>query len=351
MKQLSPTVTVLMLLHHVALAECELCRDLKPKPLALREELHIILDVDPGVDDAIAIVLALGIEANVEAITCVNGNTNVKKACDNVRRVLKLLNKTSIPTYEGCDEPLTGQYVDTGNYFGEDAFGNASWKYELPDRNEEKTSVNKHAASQMLDMAKANQNKYTLVLLGPLTNAAVALKIDQRFTSYLKDIFILGGNVYGRGNMLPGAEFNFWVDPEAADVVLTKAQCPVTIVPWEAVLESLLPWEHYEALTNITSTNAQFFRDVTAMHSTESDRREGGAEFADTLAVLAALIPESITKSKQSRVAVETMGNYTRGQLVHAWEPWLLPHVTRNITVVLALNTTVLNTALQKALC
>ncbi|XP_064468564.1 nucleoside hydrolase-like [Ornithodoros turicata] len=207
----------------------------------MREDLHIILDVDPGVDDAIAIVLALGLGANVEAITCVNGNTNVKKACDNVRRVLKLLNKTSIPIYEGSDEPLTG-YVDTGDYFGEDAFGNVAWKYGLPDQNQENTSMNKHAAFLMLEMAKANRNLYTLVLLGPLTNPAVALKVDPQFTSYLKDIFILGGNAYGRGNVLPGAEFNFWVDPEAADVVLAKAQCPVTIVPWEASLDSLLPW-------------------------------------------------------------------------------------------------------------
>ncbi|XP_064468559.1 nucleoside hydrolase-like [Ornithodoros turicata] len=291
-------VTFWMSFDHVPHVGYDHCRDLESKSLATREDLHIILDVDPGVDDASAIVLALGLEANIEAITCVNGNTNVEKACDNVRRVLKFLNKTSTPVYEGCDEPLTGRYVDTGNYFGEDGLGNVASKYELPHRNHEKTSMNRHAALRMLEMAKAKRNLYTLVLLGPLTNAAVALKIDQHFTSYLKDMFILGGNYRAVGNVLPGAEFNFWVDPEAADVVLAKAQCPVTIVPWESSLESLLPWELYNALANICATKAQFYKDITAMQATKPCRRAEGAEFTDSsLAVLAAppitIVPDS----------------------------------------------------------
>ncbi|XP_064459638.1 nucleoside hydrolase-like [Ornithodoros turicata] len=291
---------------------------------------HLIIDTDCGIDDALAIMLALNLPTSVEAVTCVAGNTDVDSICENVFRVLHLCRRSDIPVYRGCEQPLGGPYDHAHHYHGTDGLGGIAEEYPTGEMQIETT----HAAVGLVSMAKRDPGKYTLVLLGPVTNAAVALTLDPGFTKNLKDIFVLGGNVAGRGNVLPGAEFNFKTDPQAIHVLLARAECPITIVPWEAVVNSTIPWDIFEEMCRRETSKSNFFKTVTRHTLTYHDEvSSDGFQLGDILAVVAALVPDAILESKKTRVAVELSGTYTKGQLVQAWTPDMLPTVKRTVDI------------------
>uniref|UniRef100_A0A023FDF8 Putative inosine-uridine preferring nucleoside hydrolase n=1 Tax=Amblyomma cajennense TaxID=34607 RepID=A0A023FDF8_AMBCJ len=187
---------------------------------------NLLLDVDTGVDDAMAITLAASSpNVCVLAITVVAGNTNLSNAYNNTLRVLQAINRTDIPVYKGADRPIDGRWDYEEIYFGPDNFGNASSLY--PMGNNSAPDPNTYGYLKMIEVIKNSSNDLTLVLLGPLTNLAIALLVEPNLTENVTAIYILGGNIYGRGNILPGSEFNFLTDPEAALVVLQRALCPV----------------------------------------------------------------------------------------------------------------------------
>ncbi|XP_049271029.1 inosine-uridine preferring nucleoside hydrolase [Rhipicephalus sanguineus] len=303
----------------------------------------LLLDVDTGVDDALAIGLAMGSGAEVVAITTVAGNTRVDLAQENTLRVLRVFGRTDIPVYRGADRPLDGDWNTEEHYFGHDGFGGVSGHYDVGVNAAVTSGLEDDgtpAALKIIELARARPGQLTLVLLGPLTNAAIALLVDPHFTGGLREMVILGGNRQGRGNAVPGSEFNFHTDPEAAHIVLQRAQCPVTIVPWETSLISVLPWVRnleppvYHNVVLKNSTRAQFLADVTRHTRRCCEARKEGFNVGDALAVLTALSPASVLDSVDRRVAVELSGHHTRGQLVQAWSPTMLPQVRSTVKLV-----------------
>ncbi|KAL1428695.1 hypothetical protein MTO96_003039 [Rhipicephalus appendiculatus] len=212
------------------------------------------MDVDTGVDDAMAITFA-GTSPNVclEAITVVAGNTNLSNAYNNTLRVLKQINRTDVPVYKGADRPIDGFWNYEAVYFGEDNFGNAGHLYEMGDNSA--GDIHQYGYVKMMELIKNQTNQLTLLMLGPLTNLAIALLVEPNITQQVKAIYILGGNIYGKGNILPGSEFNFLTDPEAALVVLQRAECPVYIIPWETVI--------FHNITNKTGELQQFLFNIS----------------------------------------------------------------------------------------
>ncbi|KAH8038397.1 hypothetical protein HPB51_001511 [Rhipicephalus microplus] len=301
---------------------------------------RLVLDVDCGVDDALALILALSLHSTVEAVTCVAGNTTVQNVVKNVRRVLAVCGRSEIPVYRGCEQPLSQPLDLADEYHGCDGLGGVSDQFacsddgDLEDEEDDGSVAGRpvHAAEKLIAMARTDPGQITLLLLGPLTNAALALTLDPRFGANLKEIFILGGNVEGRGNVLPGAEYNFKTDPEAANVVLTRAQCPITIVPWEA--------EVYSMMTRQDTAKSRFVRAITRFSLGYYDKSgSSGYEVGDALVVAAVLAPDSVASAlEERRVAVELGGTHTRGQLVHAWTTDLLPDVKRTVRVVTSFN-------------
>ncbi|XP_077531908.1 nucleoside hydrolase-like [Haemaphysalis longicornis] len=301
----------------------------------------LVLDVDTGVDDALAIGLALGLGADVAAITTVAGNVKVDVAYDNTLRVLRVFDRTDIPVFRGADRPIDGEWNPEEQYFGGDGFGDVSTEYDVGFNAGVATGANggqATAATKLIELAKARPGQLTLVLLGPPTNAAIALLLDPQFTKDLREIVILGGNIHGRGNVLPGAEFNFHTDPEAAHIVLQRAQCPVTIVPLEASLVSKLHWTAYNDVASRNSSRARFMADVTRHTRQCCAHGSEGFNVGDALAVLTALAPESVVASAERRVTVELDGQHTRGQLTQAWSPRMLPNVKGTVRLVEALD-------------
>ncbi|XP_077508363.1 nucleoside hydrolase-like [Amblyomma americanum] len=303
---------------------------------------NFLLDVDTGVDDAMAITLAASSpNVCVLAITVVAGNTNLSNAYNNTLRVLEAINRTDIPVYKGADRPIDGLWNYEEVYFGPDNFGNASSLY--PMGNNSAPDPDTYGYLKMMEIIKNNSGDLTLVLLGPLTNLAIALLVEPNLTENVTAIYILGGNICGRGNILPGSEFNFLTDPEAALVVLQRAQCPVYIIPWETVLKSTVPWATYYSITNRTEPSPlqKFLRDITNYTVNCCMEKSTGFNLGDYLAVLAAIDNSSITDTVVNRVSVELTGTHTRGQLVHGWLDYMIPEVKRNATIITGFNASI----------
>ncbi|XP_077507571.1 pyrimidine-specific ribonucleoside hydrolase RihA-like [Amblyomma americanum] len=282
-----------------------------------------------------ALVFAFTSErATVDAVTVVAGNAELDTAYNNTLRVLQVLETTDVPVYKGADRPISRQLQTERTFFGPDNFGGASGKYPMA----QVPAANKAAHIAMADMIKQRPGEYTLLLLGPLTNMATAILTEPRLTDNVARIFILGGNVFGNGNIKPASEFNFFTDPEAARVVLQRATCPVTVVTLEAMLQATVPWDVYNEVTAEDTKLAQFLRDINN-HSVHCCLKNSpGFMLGDFLAVLAALVPDSVEDSNEGRVDVELRGEYTQGQMVHARLPRMLPHIGHNVTVVRSFN-------------
>src|SRR5258706_6444648 len=191
---------------------------------------RFIIDTDPGVDDAHAILMALAHpDTKVEALTTVNGNVGVDKTTANALKILDVA-EADVPVYPGCAAPLVVESRDASYVHGTDGLGDAGF----PESKRKPES--EHASNALVRMANESPGEITLVAIGPLTNLAVALRLDPDLPSKFKKLLIMGGAIHSRGNVENvTAEFNIWADPEAAHVVLTS--WPVlSILSWETTM-------------------------------------------------------------------------------------------------------------------
>uniref|UniRef100_UPI0037E79C4C inosine-uridine preferring nucleoside hydrolase-like n=1 Tax=Semicossyphus pulcher TaxID=241346 RepID=UPI0037E79C4C len=281
----------------------------------------LILDVDTGVDDAQAIMMALA-SPNVEilAITCSNGNTSLDNTCRNTLRVLKVCNRLDIPVYRGCSEPLLGCKHDAEDFHGKDGLG------DVPDPDAPGLELlqGEKAVLAMIKMVKENPGQVSLVVTAPLTNLAVAVQLDPSFPKKLKALYIMGGNTESRGNTTVCGEFNFVADPEAAYVVLERYTCPTYIATWEFSCRNILPWSFCDTWLAQDTDKARFmekiFRHTRKMLQTERYQKEleGGPGFnpCDCFAMAAAIDDTLVTESQEVAVTVELEGKFTRGMMV-----------------------------------
>ncbi|XP_077464295.1 inosine-uridine preferring nucleoside hydrolase [Stigmatopora argus] len=287
-------------------------------------EKLLIIDTDCGIDDAQAILLALAApHARILAVTCVFGNASLDDVCQNVIRVLAVGQREQIPVFRGSARPLVGTANDTPcDHFGTDGLGDV-----LKDRDPRwAEKIHKeHAVNAMLRLVAENPMQVTLVALGPLTNLALAVKMDPSFPGKLKELYIMGGNMEGKGNLTPSAEFNFAMDPEAAYVVLEEFVCPTFLTSWEYACRNALSWEFFEELTNQDTAASRFMKAITSRcwaYSRQVLRRKRDVYFGpgfvsfDSYAVAACLEPGVVAESVKCPVRVELRGAMCRGMLV-----------------------------------
>jgi purine nucleosidase len=197
----------------------------------------VLIDTDPGIDDALALLFAWNSpEIQVQAITTVAGNVTVEAASTNLLRLLALRRPLPRPVVAaGAAGPLARALTTATRYHGEDGLG------DLPDWPEvERLAGSPTAVEVILDAARRHQRDLTIVALGPLTNLALALKEDAGALAGVGRVVAMGGAVDVPGNVTPTAEFNMFVDPEAAHRVLA-AGLPLEIVPLDATRQAVLP--------------------------------------------------------------------------------------------------------------
>lgn len=283
------------------------------------QPLKVIVDVDAGVDDAMALILLLAADGikliQIMGITCTHGNTSVNNVCTNVLRLLGTAGRFDIPVYQGAEEPLilreTKCPIEFEHFHGLDGFGDLNF----PHKPSMRMLQPENAVSALNNITSQHKEKVSLVCLAPLTNIALAMKTYSQFTSNLKDIFIMGGNSTGMGNITSAGEFNFYSDPEAAHIVLTRARCPIFLLPWETCLNTdiSLDWR-FNTLGAVRNTHMDLINAIEKKVWENSN-------FTSWLpcdAIIAAVLlrADIIKKSRKCHVTVELHGSHTRGQVV-----------------------------------
>ncbi|XP_038674865.1 inosine-uridine preferring nucleoside hydrolase-like [Scyliorhinus canicula] len=281
----------------------------------------LLLDVDCGVDDAQAMMMALAApNVQILAITCVHGNTKIENVCKNVLRVLEVCQKTKIPVFRGSGASLLGNQLTAANYHGEDGLGDAP-DPKAPGLEHLQAE---YAVNALIRIATEHAGQVSLVATGPLTNVALAFKMDPTFSSKLKQLYIMGGNTESRGNVAVCSEFNFAVDPEAAYIVLNNFACPTYIATWEYCLRYPLPWKFFTEWVNQCTGKACFMKKISAHTEKFIKGKEGSKEMyfgpgfvsCDCFAMSAAIDESVVTEYIQHGVSVELQGSLTRGMMV-----------------------------------
>ena len=218
----------------------------------------LIIDTDPGIDDALALLLALAAkdELDVTAITTVNGNVGVDQVTENVFRILDVAGRSDIPVYKGNGKPLMRENDNWEEFHGDDGLGNLGFK-EVPGTVKEESAVD-----FLIRKVREEKGEITLVPIGPLTNIAQAVQKDPEFARNVKEVVIMGGAEHG-GNMSPCAEFNFWTDPEAAKIVFQAGFERVTMVGLDATSYVFLSPTLRELLYLINTPVSRFIHKIT----------------------------------------------------------------------------------------
>ncbi|MGH7233526.1 MAG: nucleoside hydrolase [Nitrospiraceae bacterium] len=281
---------------------------------------RVILDTDPGVDDALAIALALrSPELDVTAITTVCGNVPVEQATRNLFSVLGLIrHPADLLIGQGAAKPLI-RPLDPATYFhGADGLGeldrvqneDGSPRYLPPDL----SRVLPTAHEIWMECLRRFPDELTLITLGPLTNLARALESDPSTVRRFRDVICMGGAINVPGNVTPAAEFNIFADPDAARRVL-ESGLSITLVPLDVTTQVALSRENILALTmGATGAVPRFICDATTKALDYTQQTEGQAVFHlhDPLAVAVAIDP-SLVQTVPLHVDVETGGHFTRG--------------------------------------
>jgi len=288
---------------------------------------QIIIDSDPGQDDAVAILLALASpeELEVLAITAVAGNVPLSLTTTNSLKLVELAGKAEVPVYAGCEAPLRGKLVTAEYVHGATGMDGA----ELPEPVTAPASG--HAADAIVEMVmSAPEGTITLCPLGPLTNVATAMQREPRLATRLREIVLMGGGFFEGGNTTPTAEFNIYVDPEAADIVL-RSGCPIVVMPLDVTHRALLEPRHMErfaAIGNRTGAVVHGMLDFYERYDVEKYGLIGGPLHDPT--VIAYLIRPELFHGRLVSVRVELASPLTRGMTVVDW--WGMTFEPRNAT-------------------
>ncbi len=270
---------------------------------------RVIIDTDPGTDDALAILLALNSpEIRIEALTIVAGNVAAPRGLENALKIVLLAGRCDIPVAKGAERPLVSKLVVDRFWNGTNALGGA----ELPPSR--CTADTRFGPDLIIELVHKYPHEITLIPIGPETNIALAVRKDPSIVPLVKDVVLMGGSISG-GNITAAAEFNVYCDPEAASVVF-NAGWPITMVGLDVTEVTLINNTHVAELERNAGPQAKF---AAALGRFQIKLYEGtgfnGGAIHDALAVGAAIDP-SFLKTRAMRVDVETTGEFARGETI-----------------------------------
>jgi inosine-uridine nucleoside N-ribohydrolase len=271
---------------------------------------RIIIDTDPGVDDALAILLALrSPEFKVEAITPVAGNVPLEFTLANALRLVEIAGRTDVPVAAGASHPLVRRLVTADYVHGNNGLGGV----EFPQPKIK--PVSETAVEIIRRLVRSSPGEISIVAVGPLTNVATALRSDPDLAGMIRSIVLMGGSLSG-GNITPSAEFNFYVDPEAARIVF-DAGVPLTMVGLDVTRQVLLTDEHINALGAGKNPSSQAAARImrATMERMHKGRDVTVVAMHDPLTVANMIDPKILTL-RDYYVEVETSGELSAGETV-----------------------------------
>lgn len=276
-------------------------------------EHKIIIDTDPGQDDAVAILMALASPTQLEVlgIVSVAGNVGLRQNSINALKVVELSGRTEINVYAGCDKPLERAPISAEHVHGDTGLNGP----ELPDP--QICLEAQHGVDFLIDTLRQEAPKtVTLCTLGPLTNIATALQKAPDIAPRCREIVMMGGGYFQAGNITPAAEFNIYVDPQAADLVF-KSGIPITMASLDVTHQALTTNERLEALFAVGTKSARAVGEMLRFSQSFDLKKYGwtGAPLHDPC-VIAYLLKPALFQGKMCHVAIETQSELTMGATV-----------------------------------
>lgn len=279
----------------------------------MTEKKRVIIDTDTAGDDTISILTALHY-FQVEGITVTGGNVQFEQQVENALYTIQIAGRSGqVPVYKGYERPLMGigenMHLTVEDVHGKDGMGDSF--FEKADQSPSEG----HAVDFLIETVHKYPGEVHILGIAPLTNIAMAIKKDPSIISKIPHVYIMGGTNNALGNITPSAEYNFFVDPEAAKIVLHSG-IPLTMVGWEMCTRySIMDDYDHQEIEALATKGAKFFKDVNkvVMKFNKSVHKLHGTTHPDTLLAAVAANESIMTKSNLYHVDIETVGELTRG--------------------------------------
>jgi purine nucleosidase len=276
----------------------------------------IIIDTDPGQDDAIAILFALAAndQLDLRAITTVAGNVSVDLTSRNARIVRDWADRTDLPIYAGCPGPLVRELITAQHVHGKTGLEG------VPLHEPKGELAEGHAVDFLIKTLRSTRERsITLCSIGPLTNLAATLIQAPDVKRGIKEVVMMGGAYFKRGNVTPTAEFNIYVDPHAATVVF-ESGLPITVLPLDVTHKVLTTPARVEHLKNLGNQAGKLIAQVLASYERHNIEKFGceGSPLHDPC-VIGYLLEPSLFSGRRVNVAIETRSDLTLGETVVDW--------------------------------
>lgn len=278
---------------------------------------RIVMDVDTGTDDAVAIMFAaLHPDIDLVAVTTVNGNVPLEQTTDNTLRVLEWIGRGDIPVYAGMNKQVARQDFPAPRAKRRDP------KVHMPvlPLPEPKGSRHAKSAPQFLVDGFTAEPGMTLVAVAPMSNLATAIALDPAFVGNVGELVIMGGGIF-RSNMTASAEFNIWADPEAASVVFSAGFSKITLIPLDATHQARISLAQCAALRELDTPASKAAAEVIEFRINGYQLNAVNGEIPDSAPVhdalcIAALLDPSVIERRRVNVVVETSGEFTIGATI-----------------------------------
>lgn len=275
---------------------------------------RVIIDTDTAGDDTVALMLALrSPKIKVEAVTISCGNVKFEQQIENALYTIQQMGQSGeVPVYAGCPLPLLREWEAADYVHGPDGMGGSN--FEKAKQRPEK----EHAVDVIIDLINNNPGEMTLICIAPLTNIAVALRKDPKIAQKVKHAYLMAGANQFLGNVTPAAEYNVWVDPEAAKIVFHSGM-PITMVGWEICLKyAVLDQEAWDQIEKMQTPESIFFMKVNSFvkkFCIEQQKLEGSTH-PDAITVAMVIDPSIAMRAKKKYVDIEVDSELTRGMSV-----------------------------------
>ena len=270
---------------------------------------RIIIDTDPGIDDSLAILLALASpEIQLEGLTVVHGNSSTHQGTINALSILELAGASHIPVARGCELPLVQPSLLAPETHGNTGLGYA----QLPGPRSK--PIVQHGSDFLIEKIMSNPGEITLVAIGPLTNVALAIRKEPRIVQAVRELIIMGGAIRHEGNTTPLAEFNTYVDPHAAHIVYHSGM-PITLTPLDVTYQCILLAEDVERIKEVESDIPPFIADATRFYMEFHDEYQGiqGCVINDPLTLALTFMPE-LCDYEEHYVDLDISGGVSMGK-------------------------------------
>ena len=281
----------------------------------MTDTIPLLIDTDPGVDDALALLMAFADSRHdVVGLTIAAGNVGLAHTTANALKLCEIVGRTEVPVFPGSAAPLLHAAPDAAYVHGNDGFGDVGYTPAGHYAEQE------HAALAIVRLSHVHAGRLVLVALGPLTNVALALKIDPTLPTRIARFVTMAGAVTGHGNITPSAEFNVFFDPEAAKIVF-EAFPHFELSDWEATVVHGLPHDQVVAWMHAGGERARFYEAISRKtREWSADRRGDDWHSADALAMAWVLAPEGAEETVTRPIDVVTDHGPARGATIVDWQ-------------------------------